>query len=92
MTPSREMPQLSADQLRALAEGEAALMLVESLMLAMIEEGLIGRERVVEAVETVIETKRNLAERDQHPEISRPAVGIVRALANSIAAAKQKRG
>ncbi len=69
------------------AAGQAALMLVESLMLALVERKVIPADELIEAVETVIETKRRLAEDGHEPEIAARAVAMLAGIANSLAAA-----
>lgn len=69
-----------------LAAAEAALMLVESLMLALIERRVLSAQHVIEAVETVIETKRQFVAEGSHPGISAAAAGLVSTIANSLAA------
>ena len=69
------------------AAGQAALMLVESLMLALVERRVIPAAELIEAVETVIETKRRLAEDGHEPEIAARAAAMLATIANSLAAA-----
>lgn len=69
------------------AAGQAALMLVESLMLALVERKVIPADELIEAVETVIETKRRLAEDGHEPEIAARAAAMLAGIANSLAAA-----
>ncbi|TGE01207.1 hypothetical protein [Methylobacterium nonmethylotrophicum] len=68
------------------AAGQAALMLVESLMLSLVERRVIDSGELVEAVEAVIETKRQLASGGREPEIAREAVALLTTIANSLAA------
>lgn len=70
------------------AAGQAALMLVECLMLVLIERGTIPAMELIEAVETVIDTKRNLAEEGREPEVANRAVAMLATFANSLAAAE----
>ncbi|WP_133123390.1 hypothetical protein [Methylobacterium frigidaeris] len=70
------------------ASGQAALMLIESLMLALVERKVIPASELVEAVETVIETKRRLAANGHEPEIAARAAALLTTLANSLAAAE----
>lgn len=71
------------------AAGQAALMLVESLMLALVERKVIPSSELIEAVETVIDTKRRLAEAGQEPETASRAAAMLTTIANSLAAAAQ---
>ena len=68
------------------AAGQAALMLVESLMLSLVERRVIDPGELIEAVETVIETKRRLAADGREPAIAREAVALLTTIANSLAA------
>ncbi|HEX4262253.1 MAG TPA: hypothetical protein VHY76_14245 [Acetobacteraceae bacterium] len=45
--------------------GMAALLLVESLMLALVEAGLIGQDEIAGTIEDVLATHRALPERDR---------------------------
>ncbi|WP_157080791.1 hypothetical protein [Methylobacterium variabile] len=72
------------------AAGQAALMLVESLMLVLVERRMIDADELIGAVETVIDTKRQLAEYGHEPEVARLAATLLTTLANSIAAAGPK--
>lgn len=69
------------------AAGQAALMLVESLMLALVERGVVPSDDLIEAVETVMETKRRLAEDGHEPVIAARAAAMLATIANSLAAA-----
>jgi hypothetical protein len=69
------------------AAGQAALMLVESLMLALVERRVVPSSELVEAVETVIETKRRLAEDGHEPDVAARAAVMLTTIANSLAAA-----
>ncbi|MBV8889657.1 MAG: hypothetical protein JO305_08335 [Alphaproteobacteria bacterium] len=77
--------------LTLLAEGQAALLAAESLMLALVECRIIAKERLIEAIELVVATKQNMAVEGPNPEVARAALGILAALANSIAAASPSR-
>lgn len=81
-----------AEQERHMAEGEAALMLVESLVLALVEQDVLTREQVSEAIETVIETKRGKGGDTEHPRISAAAIGMLNMLSNSVSAARPHGG
>ncbi|SFU82820.1 hypothetical protein SAMN02799631_02548 [Methylobacterium sp. 174MFSha1.1] len=69
------------------AAGQAALMLVESLMLALVERGVVPADDLIEAVETVIETKRRLVEDGHEPAVAARAAAMLATIANSLAAA-----
>ncbi|MBS7539090.1 hypothetical protein [Ancylobacter lacus] len=69
------------------ASAQAALMMIESLTLALIDHRVLSREAVVDAVEMVIEAKRGLNEEGENSEIAEKAIGLLSTLANSLAAA-----
>ncbi len=71
------------------AAGQAALMLIESLMLALVERKVIPSSELIEAVETVIDAKRRLAESGQEPATAARAAAMLTTIANSLAAASQ---
>jgi hypothetical protein len=73
-----------------LAYGEAAVMLIESLMLVLIERGVLTTQELLDAVEGAIDTKRQLAADGVHPEVSAIAAGVLNTMANSLAAAKPR--
>ena len=70
-----------------LAYAEAAVMLIECLMLVFVERGLFSIDEIVSQVETVIATKRQMIEDGQHAEISAIAAAVLASIANSVAAA-----
>ena len=67
------------------AEGQAALMVAESILIALIEHNVLTKMQLVEAIDTAISTKRQMAEDGQDPEVSRIAAGLLAALQTSIA-------
>jgi len=84
--PERGGNPTGLDQAYA-AEAQAALMLVESLMLVLVERRVIPAADLVEAVETVIETKRRLAADGREPAVATQAAALLTTIANSLAAA-----
>ena len=52
----------------------------------LVEERLLPREKVLEAVEDAIATKRIMVDERLHPHISAVASGVLIQLANSLAA------
>ncbi|MCF4126981.1 hypothetical protein [Methylobacterium sp. SyP6R] len=80
------VPEDGMDRFHA-AAAQAALMLVESLMLVLVERGVIPADEVIEAVETVIETKRRLVEDGHEPQTASYAAAMLATIANSLAAA-----
>jgi len=77
----------SREEDRLLAEGQAALLLGEAMMLTLIEMKLVDRDRVLEAVENVIAAKRAMLDVGQAPAVSAAAIALLTELANSLAAA-----
>lgn len=71
-----------------LAEGQAALWLSESLILAMINSGIMDKDRMLEAVDVVIATKRGMAISGSEPEIATASIALLASISASIAAAK----
>jgi hypothetical protein len=67
--------------------GQAALMLCESLMVLLVEEGIIRKEQAVETIETVIEVKQEIAGTTESVVISMASIGLLRAVSQSISAA-----
>jgi hypothetical protein len=78
--PSEETTQL--------VSGDAALTLIECLMVALIEHRVMTTHEIVVAVEAAIATKRQMVADDDHPETASAAAGVLSTLANSLAAAK----
>jgi len=76
----------SRDLALQLAHGQAALLLLECLMLTLIEQKTMTAERMVEAVETVLATKLQMIQDEYHPQIARLATGLLSRISNSLAA------
>jgi hypothetical protein len=79
---------LVSEHIRHLAQAEAALMLVECVMLTLIERGVVVAEDMLEATEISLQTKRRMIEEGSHPAISTVAAGMLKTIANSLAAAR----
>jgi hypothetical protein len=77
-----------SEEIKHLAHGEAALMLVECLMVTLIEHRILTTHEIVDAVEAAIATKRQMVADQDHPEIASVAAGVLSTLANSLAAAR----
>lgn len=77
-----------SEETKHLACGDAALTLIECLMVAIIEHRILTTQEMVDAVEAAIATKRQMVADDDHPEIASAAAGVLSTLANSLAAAK----
>ena len=77
-----------SEEMKHLAHGDAALMLIECLMVTLIEHRILTTREIVDAVEAAIATKRQMVADQDHPEIASVAAGVLSTLANSLAAAK----
>ncbi len=62
-------------------------MLCESLMVLLVEKGIIHKEQAIEAIETVVEVKREIAGTTESVVVSVASIGLLRAVAQSISAA-----
>lgn len=71
---------------RHLAEGEAALVLMESLLLTLVNKGVVGRDELVASIETLVDMKRQMAADGIAPGLSTIAAGILIGVANSLSA------
>jgi len=69
-----------------LAYAEASLMLVEGLMQVLLEKNLLTIQDLQSVIDSAVETKEAFVESGVHPEISNVAAGVLRRLANSVAA------
>ena len=70
-----------------LAEGQAAFWLMECLLLALVEDGIVEKDRLIELIENVIEAKRATAAESAAPVIPQASVALLSSLANSMSAA-----
>lgn len=73
-----------------LAEGQAALWLSESLILALINSGVLDKDSMLEAVDVAIAAKRGMALSGSESEIATAAIALLASISASIAAAKDK--
>jgi len=89
-----QMAESSTDRnaaaIERLAEGQAALWLVESLILALVDAGVLDTDRVLEAVDVVVAAKRAMAAEGRDPEIESASAALLASISTSIAAAKQR--
>jgi hypothetical protein len=67
------------------AEGQAAMLVGESILMALIEHGILTKTQLIDAIDTAILTKRQMAEDGQDAAVSRIAAGMLAALQTSIA-------
>jgi hypothetical protein len=66
--------------------GQAALMLVESLLLLLVEGGVLRKEQVVEAIDGVVELKQEMAATSESVVVSIASIGLLRAVSGSLSA------
>jgi hypothetical protein len=78
----------SAAMIESFAAGQAALWLSESLILALINAGVVEKDRMLEAVDVVIATKRAMAISGREPEIATASIAMLASISASIAAAQ----
>jgi hypothetical protein len=69
-----------------LAEGQAALMVAEKSAAVLLEAKVLDKERLVDAIETVITTKRAMMIDGKAPEVAGAAIGLLSGIANSLTA------
>jgi hypothetical protein len=85
---SELQPGKRDEQTKLFAEGEAALWLSESLILALLEANLLNTETILEAIDIVIAAKKAKADEGRNPDISRAAAAQLASISASIAAAR----
>jgi hypothetical protein len=71
-----------------LGEGQAALWLTESLILALLEANLLDTDTILEAIDTVIAAKKAKAAEGSERDVALAAVTHLASISASIAAAK----
>ena len=69
--------------------GQAALLLCESLLILLVEEGVIRKERMVEAIDGVVEVKQEIAGTSESVVVSMTSIGLLRAVSGSLSAASK---
>ena len=67
-------------------------MLCESLMVMLVEEGVLAKASVVDAIETVIEVKHEIAGTTESVVASVASIGLLRAVGQSVSAATVPKG
>ena len=66
-------------------QGRVALTLCESILHVLIEEGILTKTKAVEAIETVVELMREIAEAGPPDTANQAAIVLVKAIAGSFA-------
>src|ERR1700712_5669181 len=79
-----------SEHLMHLAYGEAAIMLIECLMLTLAEQGVLTDQQIIGTVEVALSTKRQMVGELGHARIASVAVGVLTNLTNSLAASKAR--
>ena len=79
-------PSDAMADVRGKAEGQAAIMLIESVLLVLLDRSILSKADVLETIEIVIETKQNIAKDGQSVEVENMAAGLLKTLANSLMA------
>jgi hypothetical protein len=67
--------------------GQAALMLCESLLLLLIEKGIIDKDQAADAIGGVIEVKKEIAGVTESVVVSLASITLLQAIARSVLAA-----
>ena len=66
-------------------QGRVALMLCESILHILVEEGILTKTKAMEAIETVLELTRDAAEAAPLENTNQAAIRLVEAIAESFA-------
>ena len=68
--------------------GQAALMLCESLMLLLIESGVISKDRAIEAVSNVMDVKQEIGENKESVVVSVTSILLLQEVERSLIASQ----
>src|SRR5436190_21096284 len=82
------LPKKQDEKNTVLGEGQAALWLSESLILALLEANLLNTDTILEAIDIVIAAKKAQAAAGSETDVSRAAVTQLASISASIAAGK----
>src|ERR1700732_2277896 len=66
-------------------DGQVSLMLCESILHILVEEGVISKEKALEAIDGLVELARENDEVGQRPPASHSAVQLIEAIAQTFA-------
>ena len=66
-------------------QGRVALMLCESVLHVLVEEGILTKTKAIEAIETVLELTRDVAEAGPLDMTNQTAINLLEAIAKSFA-------
>ena len=62
-------------------------MLVESLLLLLVEKGVVQKDRAIEAIDGIVEIKQEIAGKSESVVVSIASIGLLRAVSSSLLAA-----
>lgn len=62
-------------------------MLCESLALLLVEQGVLSKSQIVDAIDGVLEVEEEMARENEDVVVSIVSIGLLRTIARSIAAA-----
>lgn len=68
------------------AHGQAALMLCETLMILLIERGVVPKALTLDAITDIIDVKQEIAGTTESVVVSLASIGMLRAIAQSLSA------
>ena len=66
-------------------DGQVSLMLCESILHILVEEGVISNEKALEAINGVVELVREIDQTGKRPAANRSAATLIEAIAQSFA-------
>ena len=66
-------------------DGQLSLMLCESILHILVEDGVISKEKALEAIDGVVQLARENDEIGRRPSASRSAVQLIEAIARTFA-------
>jgi hypothetical protein len=66
-------------------DGQVSLMLCESILHILVEEGVISKEKALKAIDVVVELARENDQIGRRPSPSRSAVQLIEAIAQTFA-------
>ena len=66
--------------------GQAAIMLLEALMLLLLERGIISKDSATETIEDIIDVKQTIAGDTESVAVSMTSIGLLRAVSQSLSA------
>jgi hypothetical protein len=87
MSPEEQVPD---ERTKHLAYAEASLVLIECLLLTLLEQRVLSKEQIIAAVEAAVATKRQMLLDHEDPQITAIAAGVLKTMANSVAAAQEQ--